>query len=110
MAIDSKSKRLTLQETLEEILIKMGEKPNVYFQPPESIKMHYPAIRYNLNDMHDKKADDNTYYRKKNYTITIIDRDPDSSIPEEVLKLPYCSFGNFYIGDNLNHWVLTLYF
>ena len=34
--------RLDLQGLLEELL----ESRNVYYKPPESIKMQYPAIRY----------------------------------------------------------------
>lgn len=39
--------RLNLQTFLEEIL----ESRNVYFQPPESVKMKYPAIVYALDDI-----------------------------------------------------------
>ena len=39
--------RLDLQKIFEDIL---GSK-NVYFQPPESLKMKYPAIRYSLDDI-----------------------------------------------------------
>ena len=39
--------RLDLQTFLEEIL----ESRNVYFQPPESVKMKYPAIVYALDDI-----------------------------------------------------------
>ena len=39
--------RLDLQTFLEELL----ESKNVYFQPPESVKMKYPAIVYALDDI-----------------------------------------------------------
>ena len=47
------SKRKDLQKLLEQTL---GSR-NVYFQPPATIKMQYPAIRYELVEMHTKRAD-----------------------------------------------------
>lgn len=44
------------------------------------------------------------------YTVTIIDRNPDSAIPNKVAELPLCSFNRFYTADNLNHFVYNLYF
>ena len=37
--------RLKLQELLEKLL----ESKNVYYQPPESKKMEYPAIKYSVD-------------------------------------------------------------
>ena len=48
------SRRLKLQEKLEELL----ESRNVYYQPPESKKMDYPAIRYNKQSSDKRAADD----------------------------------------------------
>ena len=39
--------RLDLQALLEDLL---GSR-NVYYQPPESVKMNYPAIVYALEDI-----------------------------------------------------------
>ena len=44
--------RLDLQSKLEKLL---GNK-NVYYQPPESLKMEYPAIRYSRSDIDSKYA------------------------------------------------------
>ena len=54
--------RLELQTLLEEIL---GSR-NVYFQPPESVKMNYPAIVYSLDDIENSFANDGVYSSKKN--------------------------------------------
>ena len=51
--------RLDLHKIFQDIL---GSK-NVYFQPPESIKMKYPAIKYSLDDI-DKLSGDNIAYAK----------------------------------------------
>ena len=49
--------RLDLQALLEDLL---GSR-NVYYQPPESKKMNYPAIVYTLEDIESTFADDGLY-------------------------------------------------
>lgn len=84
--------------------------PNVYFQPPESVKMSYPAIVYS-RDFEDRKfAGNKLYSRHKRYQVTVIDRDPDSTIPDAVGELPMCSFVRHFTADNLNHDVYELFF
>lgn len=98
--------RLKLQETLEELL---GSK-NVYYQPPETVKMVYPAIKYSLNDVDKKYANDKGYATTKRYEIIVIDKKPDNPVIAKLLALPMCSYSRPYKADNLNHDVLTLYF
>ena len=98
--------RLELQNKLEESL---GSK-NVYYQPPESLKMNYPAIRYSKDGIDSIKADDINYLNHKRYEIIVIDRRPDNSVIDELLKLPMCSYDRPYVSDNLHHDVLTLYY
>ena len=98
--------RLLLQSELEAIL---GSR-NVYFQPPSSIKMAYPAIVYSRDKINTKYANDKAYDFKISYEVIVIDRDPDSIIIGEVAKLPFCSFNRNYTIDNLNHDAFTLYF
>lgn len=76
--------------------------PNVYFQPPESIKMKYPCIIYHLNDYFSRKADNKPYMVTKRYQVTVVDKDPDSTIKDEVALLPMCNFLNHITKDNLN--------
>lgn len=98
--------RIELQEKLEELL----GSSNVYYQPPASVKMEYPAIRYSKKDV-DKKSADNTAYTLTNcYEIIVIDRKPDNKVIEKLLALPMCSYDRSYKADNLNHDVLTLYY
>lgn len=98
--------RIELHEKLKVIL---GSKA-VYFQPPESIKMEYPCVVYSIDDIDIKHADNIPYVSKKRYSITIIDKDPDSIIPDKISELPLSSFSRSYVVDNLNHWVFLLYF
>ena len=98
--------RLELQSVLEEIL---GSR-NVYFQPPESFKLKYPCILFELSDIWVDHADDDIYRKFKQYMITAIDKDPDSGLPDKINDLKYCEMDRFYVSNNLNHWVFTLYF
>ena len=83
---------------------------NVYFQPPESVKMKYPAIRYSLDNITQIHADDLPYISANRYLVTIIDRNPDSILPSLLAALPFCKHERTYVADNLNHWVFTLYY
>lgn len=106
------NKRLELHEILCDIIniTESDGDRHVYFQPPESLKMKYPAIRYSLRDMGKTKANNKTYNKLMSYEIIVIDKNPDSSIPFKVLELSYCRFDRFYIADNLNHYVFTIYY
>ena len=98
--------RLELQTILEGVL---GTR-NVYFQPPESIKIVHPAIIYSKSSEFIKFANNGLYKNVKRYTVIVIDKDPDSDIPDKVLRLPLCSFDRYYTKNNLNYNVYSLYF
>lgn len=98
--------RLKLHEELCGIL---GSR-NVYFQPPESQKINYPAIVYSRDKIENVFADDRVYKQHKSYQITVIDRDPDSEIVDKISQLPMCSHNTNFTSDNLNHDVFTLYY
>lgn len=97
--------RLALHELLCEIL---GSR-NVYFQPPESVNMKYPAIRYSRDDIDNVSADNVVYKQDVSYMITVIDRNPDSEIVERISQIPHIRYDRHYVSDNLNHDVYTLY-
>lgn len=88
------------------------ESNNVYFQPPASVRMIYPAIRYSRNPgAHKRNANNKLYMSMDQYEGVVIDRDPDSKIPNKLLaRFPMCSFGNSYVADNLYHFPFTIYF
>lgn len=98
--------RLELQALLEVIL----GSTNVYFQPPASNLMSYPAIVYSKDDEDIKRAGNNLYQITKRYQVTVIDKNPDSDIPGKVAALPMCTFDRHYTAQNLNHDVYNLYF
>lgn len=97
--------RLELHDDLEEIL---GNK-NVYFQPPNSLKMNYPCIRYRMAKADVDFADDTIYNLSKRYEITLIHRDPDNDIWEKILQMPNTINTTNYVADGLNHYVFIHY-
>jgi len=98
--------RTALQTLLETLL---GSR-NVYFQPPPTLQMNYPCIVYNLDDIDTKFADNYPYAIGKRYSLTVIDKDPDSSILDKVIMLQKCIFDRHFVADNLNHNIFILYF
>ena len=104
--------RLELHDILKHILgsIDSSYEKNLYFQPPETIKMNYPCIVYKRASGDTQFADNSPYIYRVRYEITVIDENPDSLIPGEIAKLPMCIFDRNYTADNLNHDVYDLYF
>jgi hypothetical protein len=98
--------RLQLQALLESILGSDA----VYFQAPSSELMVYPCIVYNRDRTETEFAGNNPYRFTKRYQVTVIDEDPDSTIPDRVGALPMCTHDRTFVVDNLNHYVFTLYF
>lgn len=70
--------------------------------------MRYPAIVYSLADVDTDHANDRPYLRRKAYTVTVIDKDPDSEVAEAVSLLPCCRFDRHYASDNLHHFAFRL--
>lgn len=101
------ARRLQLHEELCSIL---GSR-NVYFQPPESVKLKYDCIIYKIKDRDDLKANDHRYRNLIAYEVTLIHRDPDSNLPDEILNaFTYISHIRYFPVDNLHHDVFTLYY
>ena len=98
--------RLSLQTMLEELL---GSR-NVYFQPPASVYMQYPAIVYSRRRIENVHADNTIYNQYTSYEVTVIDEEPDSEIVVKMSKLPMCTHDRHYAADGLNHDTFTLYY
>ena len=96
--------------SLQEILVNILGSNNVYFQPPETIKLQYPCIIYERSDIDEKYADNRAYVSMVRYSLTLITRSPESNLVKAILELPYCSYDRYYAADTLNHDVFTLYY
>lgn len=106
------SRRILLHDILCGILScpNQGTECRAYFQPPATVTMKYPAIVYALDDIENVFANGGVYLSGRKYSVTVIDRDPDSSLIGKVSALPTCRFNRSYPKDNLNHYVFELFF
>lgn len=95
--------RLELHAKLKAIL------ENVYYQPPNNLKMQYPTIVYERDDIDNRFADNNVYAQSDVYSVTVIDEDPDSEYVKKVSQLPTAKFNRHFVSDNLNHDVFTIH-
>lgn len=101
------ARRLQLHEKFCEIL---GTR-NVYFQPPESVKLQYDCIVYNVADRNDLTADDLQYRSMVGYDVTFIYRDPDSDMPDKILNsFSRIRHSQYYSVDNLHHDLFRIYY
>lgn len=95
---------------LHEELCKVLGSRNVYFQPPASVSMKYPAIVYSRENIRTNHAENNPYMQTTAYSVTVIDHDPDSEIVSKLAQFPKCQFSRHFTSDNLNHDVFTIYY
>lgn len=101
------AERLTLHE---ELCTLLGSR-NVYFNPPESVKMRFDAIRYDSGGWDLKRANNKVYSATTRYDGVVITKDPDTDLPMKLINhFEMISFGSPYIADNLNHYPFTLYY
>ena len=100
--------RLDLHAKLVELL---GSN-QVYFQPPESVRMKYPCIVYERDNVDINSADDAKYLKNVRYEAMYISKEPDTNdIIESILDtFKYCRYVRHFVSDNLNHEVFTIYY
>ena len=98
--------RLVLQELLESLL----SSKEVYFQPPESVKMKYPCFVYSLENLPVQRADDSNYKVNERYLVRYITRNPDDSVIDDIIRVRGFAFERRYVADNLHHYVYTYTF
>lgn len=98
--------RLEIQSIFENML---GSR-NVYYQPPASIKINYPAIIYSLESMTNDHASNGVYLTKKAYKVIYVDSNPDNETISVLNNVIHSTFNSHYVSDNLNHYAYTIYF
>lgn len=106
--------RLSLDTELRELL----GSDNVYFSPPESVKLKYPCIVYHRTGGDSKKADNGLYTFTFEYMATIISKDPDSGGTDEtntlieqlLARFPMSRYTNHRVVNNLNHDTCMIYY
>lgn len=105
--------RLSLEQRSQELQAKFEEllgSRNVYYNPPASVKMSYPAIVFSRSKVDKMSANNMAYIQNHRYEVTVIDRDPDCMYIDAILNLPTCVFDRHFVSDNLHHNTFTLYY
>lgn len=105
----SLDRRLELDTRLRRIL----GSDNVYFEPPASLRMKYPCIRYSRSRIDTVHADNKVYLANRRYDIIAIYQDPDSDLADRILfNNEDLTFSNErrYVTDGLHHDVFTTTF
>lgn len=99
------------RDFLHEILCNIDGVKEVYYQPPNNTMLVYPCLIYTMDYLDITYADGKRYLSFPQYTLTLIDYDPESIIQRHILDLDadcHVSFNRFFTSDNLNHWVYKL--
>lgn len=106
-------RRLQLQTLLESLGATEDDPTKIltaYFQPDENVSLEYPCVVYQRDSRVTEFASNAPYRGTQRYQVTLIDRDPDTDYLDKIALLPLCSYNRFFVADNLNHDVFTLYF
>lgn len=99
-------RRLELHDKLVSIF-----KENVFYQPPESIKLKYPCFLYELSGGQKERANNSMYIFTRRYDCMYITRDPDNEYIELLLSsFRYISYDRRYVSNNLYHDTFTIYY
>lgn len=82
-----------------------------WFQPPSDVFLEYPVCVFEFSRHVIRHADNRTYLIGKQYTITIMDADPESTLPDKLVEnFPTVRFDRSFAVEGINHYVYTLYF
>lgn len=98
------------RDELHAVLSAIPGVNKVWWQRDPAVPLDYPVILYDRSGSFERYADNVKYIFKKRYTVTVIDRDPDSLIADSVEQLPFTTFDRIYKSSGLNHFVFNLYF
>lgn len=102
------------EHTREEFRDKLREfigSNNTYYRPPETVKMSYPCVVYDMDKPHILRANNRIYSFKNCYTVTFISTNTQWIDIETVLNaFEFSEFDRVYISDRLTHWVFRIYY
>lgn len=102
--------RIDVQTAFESAMTLSGYTPHVYYQPPESIKLVYPCIVYNRERYRTDKANNDVYKEMTQYSVTVMDKNPDSKIVENLRALQYCELSQQYRTENIYHYIFNYFY
>nr|DAR66440.1 MAG TPA: tail completion protein [Caudoviricetes sp.] len=96
----------------EKVLIKIKETicPNVYFTPPEDIRLKYPACIVTREDLDIHRANNNPYMISVGYKLVYVSKSESDDVIIKVLNnFKYSDFRTEYKVDGLYHKVFIVY-
>lgn len=96
--------RLTLHQTLIDVL----GSSNVYYNPPESTQMKFPAIVYKLDYMDQIHADNKKYIDWTTYKVIVVSSKPDHPAIRKILNLEMTRFSTSYTRNGYYHTAIIL--
>ena len=100
-------RRIQLHGLLETVL----GSSRVYYRPPESTKLKYPCIVYNLRTGDTLFANNMPYKFERCYDVTLIRKEADSDLTDKLaMSFPKCRFDRSFTSDNLIHDNFVLYY
>lgn len=106
--------RLDFDAYIKEV---MGDSVHVYYQPPSNVtgvgtvvrkNMSYPALLYSVNDYNISSADNTNYKVQKEYSVTLVTKDPDDGLADKIAEIPTARHNREYISDGLYHSVFII--
>ena len=59
------------------------------------------AVKHNASDVPFKGA--------REYSVTLITKEPEPDAIDEILKIPYSSLDQTFVSDGMNHFVFSVY-
>lgn len=111
MALDPKEVEDAMVDRLylhEQLCTILGSS-NVYYQPPEGVRMQYPCIKYEINEVYKKPADNSVHGIDVGYQMIFITRNPDDAVFVALSNLPHTRFSRSYCSEGLHHYVFSIY-
>ena len=97
-------------ELHEELCGLLGSS-NVYFQPPETVKLKYPCIVYQRNTGDTQFANNMPYTFTIQYQVMVITKDPDTDLIEKIAThFPMSRMDRHFTSQNLNHDTFVIYY
>ena len=104
------NKRIKFHNELKSIM-PSGSENNVYFQAPSNMQMKFPCIKYEIDRVQTRKADNVLYKLDVGMNVTYITKDPTDYTYEKILKqFPMSTFNRRFINDGMYHHTFVIYY
>lgn len=91
------------------MLDAVSDEVTVYYQPPEEIKLDYPAILFEKTGGEYSFANNKVNSKAAKFKVTVIYKDPNFEYEESMSHIRYCSPDTSFRTEGLYHDVYTVY-